>query len=236
MTNTDLYGILSFTFRGENRTLNEYLTKINWVDVVILILLIRTSYVGLTRGFSSEFLTLLGIFTSIILAIHNYKKISDFLISRVNLPVEFSNFIGFLIIAAGTFLLCRFVKILFFKIVKLELVGGLEKIGGCLLGMVRGCLLVSLILLISLLIPNDYLKVSILDKSFSGIYFLKIAPTCYDYTLDLLPQFKASKKNDILEEILSRKSIKRNVDSDKSDKKENRAPAKNRRQIETYNW
>ena len=94
--------------------MESYIIRLNWVDIIVLILVIRSTYMGFTHGFGYEFLTFLGIFGSTLLAIHNYKYIGRFLVDRINLPIDFSYFISFLILAIGTYLLCRYARMGFY--------------------------------------------------------------------------------------------------------------------------
>jgi membrane protein required for colicin V production len=192
--------------RSEETVLSAYLLKINWVDILILIILLRTSYVGFTRGLSHELLTLAGVITAIIVAIHNYKYLGSFFNNQFKLPFEFSNFIGFILLVLIVFIIIRFIRLFLYTIVKLELFPPLERYGGLVLGVTRGCLVTSLLLLCLLFIPNQYVRSSIYSNSLVGQAFLKIAPMFYERTVSVFPKYRDAKQAKVIEEILTRDS------------------------------
>lgn len=193
--------------------MSEYILKINWVDIIILILLLRTSYVGFIQGLSYEILTLIGIITAVVLAIHNYKHVGRFFINHLNLPVEFSNFLSFLILVFGVIVIFRYIRNIFYRYAKLEIFPTLEKFGGLIFGFIRGCIFASLVLLILSLMPNDYIRKSIHEGSLGGTLFLKVAPTCYEHSIGLFPKYKNVEKTKIVEEMLKYEPSKKKVKS-----------------------
>lgn len=193
--------------------MSYYISRINWVDIIILILLARTAYVGLTQGLSYEVLTLVGIIGAGILAIHNYEYLGDVFVEQIGLPVDFSNFISFLILSIGTLFLCIYIRNFFYRIVKLPILPRMEKFGGLIFGFIRGCLAASLILLSLVLVPSEYIRTSIQEKSLVGMFFLKIAPACYEYSLGLFPKYNETKKSRITEKILTHEPSEKEVES-----------------------
>jgi len=165
--------------------------------------------VGFTQGLSFEILTLAGVVAAVLVSIHNYSYLGTFLAEKVNLPIEFINFFSFILFVIITYLIFRYLKIMFYKLIKLEIFPGVERGGGLILGFIRGCLLSSLILLCLLFIPNEYVRDSISKKSLAGGFFIKIAPGCYTYTLGSIPGFNRAAGEKILEEVLEEKTKKR---------------------------
>lgn len=193
--------------------MSSYLSRINWVDIFILILLIRTSYIGFTQGLSYEVLTLVGVIGAIILTIHNYEYLGIFLNEKLNLPIDFSNLMSFLILAAGMIFLFRLFRNTVYRFLKFEIFPRLERFGGLILGFVRGCLIASLIFLGLLLVPNNYIITSIKEKSLTGPMFLKIAPVSYDYTINLFPRYKDTERNKLIQELLKEEPSEKKVES-----------------------
>jgi uncharacterized membrane protein required for colicin V production len=67
----------------------ERLQQFNWVDVFVVILLLRIIYCAIKNGIFIEFFKLLGMLLSCYLFLHYYTKLSVFFKRRI--PVE-SNF------------------------------------------------------------------------------------------------------------------------------------------------
>ena len=55
--------------------------KLNWVDILVVIIMLRTTYVAFQDGLSHEIFPLIGAFSSLVLSLAYYKKIA-FIISQ----------------------------------------------------------------------------------------------------------------------------------------------------------
>lgn len=190
----------------------DYLFNINWIDILIIILLVRTSYVGFTKGFSYEFLTLLALLCSVMLSIHSYSFVASYLTQSINLPIGFSNFISFVILALGSYFILSFLKNFLHKFINLEMFPKFERIGGIILGFARGAVIASLVLLSMMLIPNKYLRDSIMVNSMTSNVFIKVAPTCYEYVVNWLPKYKlvTIERRDITEDFFGAEENNKN--------------------------
>ncbi|MDD5137127.1 MAG: CvpA family protein [Candidatus Omnitrophica bacterium] len=166
----------------------EILTKINWVDVLILILVLRTTYVSLQDGLSHEIFPLIGSICMLIFSLHYYTKIAEFFYNiGFTLPMVFLNLVGFVVVFISIGLLFKLIKIFIDKIIKVSWHPLIERFGGLLAGIVRGSILTSTVLIIIVLIPLPYLQWSVRDRSLAGPYFLRIGPAIYEKTCRVLP-------------------------------------------------
>jgi len=181
---------------------SDFFGKINWVDIFIVILLIRTSYIGFTQGLVYELLTIAGVFGAILLTVHNYEALGGFFYEDVNLPIDFSNLLSFSILALGVIFLFRYVRNGLYRFLKFEIFPTLEKYGGIAAGFLRGSLIASTVLLGLLLIPNDYISQSIQRRSAMGNAFLRIVPASYNYVIDLLPGYAKTRKSKLVTKLL----------------------------------
>ena len=169
----------------------EILTKINWVDVLVLILVLRTSYVSLQDGLSHEILPLVGSVCMLVFSLHYYLKIAAFFYNNgLNLSLELLRLASFILVAICIGILFRFIKVLIDKIIKVTWHPVIERFGGLLAGLMRGAILTSTVLIIIVLIPLSYLQWSVRDKSLTGIYFLRIGPVIYEKVHAVLPTMK----------------------------------------------
>jgi uncharacterized membrane protein required for colicin V production len=190
----------------------EILTKINWVDVLIAILILRTAYVSLQDGLSHEILPLIGSVCMLILSLHYYLKIAAFLYEiGFALPREFLNLLSFVTLVICIGILFKFIKALIDKIIKITWHPLIERFGGLIAGVVRGAVLTSTILIIIVLIPLPYLQWSVRDRSLTGVYFLRIGPVIYEKLSAVLPTVKAGgsrvSSNEMVKKLVSDKSI-----------------------------
>ena len=166
----------------------EILAKINWVDILVLILILRTTYVSLQDGLSHEILPLVGSVCMLLVSLYYYNKIALFFQNNgLNLPIDVLNLAGFILSAICVGLLFRLIKAVIDKIIKVSWHPLIEKFGGLLAGVVRGVILACIIITIIALIPLPYLQRSVRDRSMTGNYFLRIGPAIYDDAHMILP-------------------------------------------------
>lgn len=158
----------------------DILMRLNWVDLLVLIIMLRTVYGAFREGLSHEIFPLFGSVAGLLLALYYYEKMALLAAKSISLPASILNFASFfLIILAGKFVL-RFLKAMLDIMIKVTWHPLIEKTGGLLAGLVRGAVVTSTILIIFALLPLSYLQWSIRDRSLSGMYFLRIGPAIYE--------------------------------------------------------
>ena len=106
----------------------------NWVDIIVVIFLVRGVYIGLNQGFSVELFKTLGAIASSILTLLCYGKLGEWLAARSFLSLQVANFISFLVLLLSLLIVVRVVRVFLFRILHLELFYGLEKWGGLEVG------------------------------------------------------------------------------------------------------
>lgn len=165
-----------------------FLPETNWVDLIVVIFLIRGGYIGLNQGFSVELFKTLGALAATVLSLLYYGKIGEWLASHSFLSLQAANSTSFLALVFSLLIVFKIVRILLFKILHLELFGGLEKWGGFALGLARSVVFVSLFLFVLTLLPVKYFKESVEEKSFSGAYLKEVAPKVLDFVVQFKPK------------------------------------------------
>ena len=166
----------------------DFLPETNWVDIIVVIFLIRGGYIGYNLGFSVELFKLLGAVVATVLSLIYYADIGNWLTSHSFLSLQVANFISFLALFFSLLLVFKLVRTLLFRILHLELFGGLESWGGFTLGLARSVIFASLFLFALTLLPMQYIKESVEEKSFSGPYLKEIAPRVLSFVLKFRPK------------------------------------------------
>lgn len=183
----------------------EIIEKINWVDILVIILMIRMSYVAFTGGLSHEIFPLIGSVISITFTLHYYTRIGNLISGKlINIPLDLSNFLGFLILVIIIGLILKILKALLDLIIKVEWHPLLERFGGLVIGIFRASIITSLILILLALAPLPYLQRSIREKSLTGMYFLKIGPEIYTRVMKYRPSIN---REEFINNLASDKSI-----------------------------
>ncbi len=169
----------------------DIITKLNWVDVLVVIIMLRTSYVAFQDGLSHEIFPLIGAFSSLVLSLNYYKKIALIISQDTgNIPLVVLNCLCFAVLFMGIIFIFKFIRAIFDKIIKVTWHPFIEKFGGLLAGAVKASMITSAILIMLALVPLSYLKWSISQRSLTGMYFLKIGPNIYAKSSRFLPSIK----------------------------------------------
>ncbi len=154
----------------------DMLAKINWVDVLVVIVVVRISYVALQDGLSHEIFPLVGTIATACISVRYYSDLAVFVQSITGLPVQSLDLIAFIILVIGIGLIFKLAKFLVDILLKVTWHPLVEKFGGLIFGLLRASVIVSIVLMTMLLTPFSYLHHSIKERSLSGPYFLKVVP------------------------------------------------------------
>lgn len=169
----------------------EIVYKLNWVDVLVVIIMIRICYVAFMDGLSHEMFPLIGSVIVLITSLRYYQTFGSAISQNLfGFSPEVANFLSFTIIIIGMGFIVRVLKGLLDKIVQVSWHPILEKFGGLVLGIAKGAIVTSLVLIMLALLPLPYLQWSIRERSLTGMSFLRIGPVIYSKTAGLFPTIR----------------------------------------------
>ncbi|MCM8800580.1 MAG: CvpA family protein [Candidatus Omnitrophica bacterium] len=183
------------------------LQQINWVDILVAILLIRSIYLGFKNGLFIELFKILGLLSALYISMHYYTLFSDYLGKHFNLekiPLRFLDFLVFFILAIGVYALFVGFRYCLDRFIEAEVVPLLNRWGALILSSIKGLLLVSLVAFILLISSVDYLKDSV-NNSYSGKHLIKVATSTYSFLWNnIFSKFMPNEKfNTTVEEVQS---------------------------------
>jgi len=166
----------------EKTMLVGVIKQFNWVDVLVIIIMIRICYVAVKSGLAVEIFKALGTICAIYLSLHYYTALSDFCKDRIApgnvMPLEFLDFIFFVLLVIAGYLAFVVLRQVFSRFIKTDAVPQLMVLGGLILGICRAFLLASLIAFMLVISTISYFKASV-EKSYLGGTVFKIAPKVY---------------------------------------------------------
>lgn len=166
----------------------SFLPETNWVDIIVVIFVIRGAYIGLTRGFSIELFKFLGTIGAAVLSLLYYERLGTWLSAHTNLSPVVANSLSFVVLISLLLFIFTIVRTLSFKVLHVELIAGWESWAGFILGIIRSLILVSLFLHLLLFIPVEYIKESVEKTSFSGPYLERVAPKVLKFVVQFRPK------------------------------------------------
>lgn len=185
----------------------DIIKQFNWVDLFIIIVLFRIGYVSMKSGFTAEIFKLPGTILAIYLALHYYTALGDIVrkyVSEDFMPLEFMDFICFVVLVLLGYLLFLVLREAFSRFLKLEAIPIVNKWCGLVLGVARAILLVGLLTFMLFISSADYLKESV-QKSYSGVRLIGVAPDTYRFVLNnfIAKFWPAEKYNTVVTEVES---------------------------------
>ena len=118
----------------------------NWLDIVIIVAMVITSWLGLRVGIIKAVLFLGGLVVGIILAGHYYVSFSEQL-SFIS-EVDVARIVAFAIILVGVMVICGILAHLLKWIASIAMLGWVNRIGGAAFGLALGAIFCSALLAI----------------------------------------------------------------------------------------
>lgn len=171
-----------------------FLGRINWIDILFIIVLIRTTYIGFRKGLGLEIFKFLGMIAALILSFHYFERVGRYITNHSFLPESISNFFAFTTLIIIVIFGFKLIGLLVRSFMKIEFAQPMEKAGGALLGMGRGVVIGSIMLFVLVNLPSDYLRASINEKSLSGPILLRVGPGIYKKAIHLVPYIGAENR------------------------------------------
>jgi len=160
----------------------DTLLRLNWVDIVVVILIIRVVYISVKSGFPVEIFKLLGTICAIYFSLHYYIVLGDLLRGYFTsiIPEAYFNFLCFFALALLGYFLFFLLRTALYHFVDVKAVPALSKWGGLIAGLIRDILLIGLIVFTLSISTVSYLENSV-NKSYIASRFSKVAPVTYSW-------------------------------------------------------
>ncbi|MDD5643937.1 MAG: CvpA family protein [bacterium] len=117
----------------------------NWLDIILLIVILHGAKKGMQKGFSAGIISLMGFVAAGILALHFYKDIGAEIDGLVPIGEGFSGFIAFGIICAMIIFLSIAVQKFFHSVLQMRFAKNFEKYGGAVVGCLKRTLMIGIV-------------------------------------------------------------------------------------------
>lgn len=162
--------------------LYSYVSEFNWVDIIVIILLLRMCYVGVRLGLGIEVFKIINVFFCSFIALHFYYACGELLHSLLPpLPVDPAATFSFILLLLIISLMFRVLRDAFFVFFKRGEAGKTSTLFGGMLGLTRGAAISGLFAFTLLISHNHYLELSA-RTSLLGSQLAKIPIKIYEIT------------------------------------------------------
>jgi len=161
---------------------------VNWLDGVILVLLIWFIFSAFTAGLIREVVTIVSAVLGVVLAGLFYERLADDIGAFVDSD-RAARIAAFLVIFGAIVLAGQVAAWLLKETASFLMLGAFDQLGGAVFGFVKGIVIIQVLLILFATYPSLHLDDAISDSSLSP-FFLERAPIL----LQVLPaEFDAAK-------------------------------------------
>ena len=163
----------------------------NYIDLAILAIIAFFTIRGLFRGLISETVGLVGIVVSLVVAIKYLKNVSEWLEKFLDIPSAFIAVIAFVIVFVALQIGFQILSFLLRRLANLVLMSSVDKFAGGALGLLKGAVVASLLLLLISVVPFGPKLLPNPDKSILYKPMKGVAPRIYDLITTMVPGSKS---------------------------------------------
>lgn len=158
----------------------------NYIDIILLILLLLSAINGFTKGLIAEVVSLAALILGIWGAIEFSYVTSEFLIENFNLTARHLNIISFVVTFVVIVILVHIVGNVVNKMAEAVLLGFVNKLAGLVFGIIKSALIISVLLVVFDKVDSDVGIISPETKANSRMYepIRSLAPSIFPFIDD----------------------------------------------------
>ena len=148
---------------------------INFLDIIILVIILFFAYNGYRRGFIDQTSTILGLLAALFVAVRQYEYFTQFLEPYLDLSLSMLQFISFAVIFIVVNIVIHVLGIVLKKIVDAIFLQPVDRGLGFLLGIIKAGIIIYLMILILAQIPYQNIN-DVLNESFLASRIIEASP------------------------------------------------------------
>ena len=160
----------------------------NWVDAVLLVLLLASVIVGSKKGLIRELMAFVIFFSAIIISVNYIDYLAVWVFNNLGGSPLISAFLSFVILLAASYAVFKILGIVFYKVANIKQIGKKDQMGGALVGFLRGWVAIGFITFIAFLLPLPASFYTAFEDSFFGPAVAKTVPLMFETTSPIHPQ------------------------------------------------
>jgi len=160
----------------------------NWVDVILLVLLLASVIVGSRKGLIRELMAFAVFFAAIIVSVNYIDRFAVWVHDKIGGSPLVSSFLSFAILIAVCYAVFKLLGLLFYRVANIKSIGKKDQMGGALVGFLRGWLLIGFATFMAFLLPMPDAFYTSFEASFFGPTVAKTVPLMYEGTAPIHPR------------------------------------------------
>jgi membrane protein required for colicin V production len=160
---------------------------VNWVDIVLVLLVLTSVIVGAKKGLVRESMAFLLFFASMLASVIYIDNVSIWLFDQLGGSPLVTAFLAFLLLLTISYTAFKLLGYVFYKVAHVKQLGKQDQMGGALIGFLRGWLGVGYLTFLVFLLPLPESFFNSFDQSFFGPVIARTMPMLYDGTSAIHP-------------------------------------------------
>ncbi len=160
----------------------------NWIDGVLIVLLLASVIVGSKKGLIREFMAFIVFFSAIIVSVNYCDNFAVWVYERLGGSPLISAFLSFAILVALSYAVFKILGMVFYKVAQVKQVGRKDQMGGALIGFLRGWLAIGFLSFLVFLLPMPEAFYTSYESSFFGPAVAKTVPLLFEGTATIHPK------------------------------------------------
>ncbi|MFH1372292.1 MAG: CvpA family protein [bacterium] len=160
----------------------------NWIDGVLLVLLLASVIVGSKKGLIRELMAFVVFFVAIIFSVTYIDNFAVWVHEQLGGSPLVSAFLSFVILLAISYAGFKLIGLLFYKVADLKRTGRKDQLGGALIGFLRGWMAIGFLAFLVFLLPLPNQFYVSFESSFFGPAVAKTVPLMFEGTATVHPK------------------------------------------------
>jgi len=154
----------------------------NWVDGVLLALLLASVIVGSKKGLVRELMAFVIFFAAIIFSVSYIDNFAVYVYEKLGGSPLTSAFLSFILLLAASYAVFKILGLVFYKVADIKTAKKRDQMGGALIGFLRGWATIGFLTFLVFLLPLPEAFYEDFEASFFGPTVAKTVPLMYEST------------------------------------------------------
>jgi uncharacterized membrane protein required for colicin V production len=160
----------------------------NWFDIALITLVLITMAIGSKRGLVREMMGFFALVLGVIVTVNNIDFLALEIARHIDASPMIIAVISFIVLLAILYGVFRLAGIVFYKVGDINKLGKKDKVGGAVMGAVRGWLLLGLLLFMVTILPMPGAYYRAVDSSILTEPMMRTLPLLFDGSRPLHPR------------------------------------------------
>ncbi len=160
----------------------------NWVDGVLIVVLLASVIVGSKKGLIREIMAFVVFFAAIIFSVNYIDNFAVWVYQKLGGSPLISAFLSFAILIAVSYAVFKLLGLLFYKVADIKSLKKRDQMGGAMIGFLRGWATIGFLTLLVFLLPMPDSFYTDFEESFFGPTVAKTVPLIFETTAVIHPK------------------------------------------------